>query len=350
MSSTSNSLNNINPEASPSAFPILRGREEECLRLRRLAQDEAWHALLISGPRGSGKQSLAEYLAKSLLCLDPKEGEACGVCPSCRYFSAGTHPDYRALQDEQGLIRVDRLRREVLSDLSALPQISHRKIYFIAAGCLNEQGQNVLLKSLEEPPEGVRFLLTAEREDQLLPTLLSRVIRLGLPPLSDADIRQILLDRGYGEELDHFVAFAMGIPGKALELAEREDFPELRQLAFRTLSSAAESSLTALAEGELSELLQHKEDFEMILRLCQSFLRDLALMSLCPEQEEGLQNPDYAEAEKKLAGLLRGRKIESKAFQEAENTLIQLQRGLEVNVNMELAAWHFLLAFHDLFA
>ena len=166
-------------------------------QLQRARQDDRLpHALLLTGPAGIGKLAFAELLAASLLCDTPTgTGLACGQCTACTWHASGNHPDFRRIRPEayeeapvgdeterttakserkkSEQIRIDQIR-----GLEAFVQVgSHRGrrvILMEPAEAMNEATANALLKSLEEPPAGVHFLLVSHAAERLLPTVRSR--------------------------------------------------------------------------------------------------------------------------------------------------------------------------------
>ena len=197
------------------------------------------HALLIHGPRGVGKLALAERIAQILLCEEEKK--PCGSCPGCRWFLAGTHPDFRRIEPEalakepppseepvqEGPakrakpsieIKVDQIRG--LEDF--LNVGSHRGKLRVAlvhpAEDMNEVSANALLKGLEEPPAGAVFLLVSHRPARLLPTIRSRCVALpvGLP---SREVAQRWLESQKVQNAARWLAYAGGAPLRALDYA-----------------------------------------------------------------------------------------------------------------------------------
>ncbi len=170
-------------------------------------RDRLSHALLISGPAGIGKLQFAEKLAESLLCDAPlSDGRACGVCTACTWHASGNHPDFRRIRPEafeEPLVDVEsdkptstgkadrkkseQIRIDQVRGLESFIQVgSHRGrrvILIEPAEAMNEATANALLKSLEEPPAGVHFLLVSHAAERLLPTVRSRTraVPLGVP-------------------------------------------------------------------------------------------------------------------------------------------------------------------------
>jgi len=198
------------------------------------------HALLIHGVRGVGKLALAERIAQLLLCEEEKK--PCGSCAGCRWYLAGTHPDFRRIEPEalakeppppeEGAdeapakrakpsieIKVDQIRG--LEDF--LNVGSHRGKLRVAlvhpAEDMNEVSANALLKGLEEPPAGAVFLLVSHRPARLLPTIRSRCVALpvALPP---KDVAQRWLEAQKVPNAGRWLAYAGGAPLRALDYAE----------------------------------------------------------------------------------------------------------------------------------
>lgn len=128
------------------------------------------HAYMLTGPAGAGHQEAAPQAAAALLCLDPRDGQACGACPACRQVEAGTHPDL-LVPEGHG---IDAVRR-VLARLSLRSRSGGRKVVLWRdADRLTVQAANALLKSVEEPPPLAVFLFTTDHLPAILPTLRSR--------------------------------------------------------------------------------------------------------------------------------------------------------------------------------
>lgn len=182
------------------------------------------HFYLLSGPRGSGKHTLADLIAAAMLCREP--GGPCGVCRSCRKVLNHSHPDYITIDDPtKKTVPVD-LIREARADIFVRPNEGDKKIYlFPRAQDMGIPGQNALLKVLEEPPPYGVFLLLTDNPEKLLPTVRSRCVELKLRALPEE-----LLGRKLGEEfpdaeperLAAAIARSGGYLGQARELLSGE--------------------------------------------------------------------------------------------------------------------------------
>ena len=162
-------------------FSGLLGNEALKARLTSAAaQDRFSHSYLICGPEGSGKHTLARFLAAAMECTGtPKP---CGRCPACHKVAEGLHPDVMTVTDPaHKTIAVDVIR-QMRADAFIRPNEGRRKVYIIAQD-MAEPPQNALLKILEEPPAYAAFLLLADRAEKLLPTIRSRCAELHLAPV-----------------------------------------------------------------------------------------------------------------------------------------------------------------------
>ena len=178
------------------------------------------HFYLISGPAGSGKRTLARLLAAAILC---KGSDApCMGCPACRKILADTHPDFITVTDPEHKNVAVKIVREIRDDMFILPNEADRKIYLFPQE-LGVEGQNALLKILEEPPEYGVFILLSENPETLLPTVRSRCTQLQMQSLPEDILRRALQNAfpdADTQELDAAIWRSGGFLGQALSLLE----------------------------------------------------------------------------------------------------------------------------------
>ena len=180
------------------------------------------HFYLISGPRGSGRHTLAKLLAAAILCKDPHK--PCMRCQSCKKALENNHPDFITVDDpEKKTVPVD-LIRQARADIYIQPNESDHKIYlFPRAQDMGVPGQNALLKILEEPPAYGVFLLLTDNPEKLLPTVRSRCTELQLTSLDETILhRQLRLSYPELPEDDIRAAMARsgGFLGQAKEILD----------------------------------------------------------------------------------------------------------------------------------
>lgn len=168
------------PEAIAQLEIAIRGKAEG-----------VYHAWLITGPPGSGRSNMAHAFAAALLC----EQNGCGECKSCVMAQAGTHPDISSLVTERVQISIDEVRALVASSQFGASLGKFRIMIIEDADRMQERTSNVLLKALEEPPAGTIWLLCAPSEADMLPTIRSRVRRVGLKVPAVEEVARILIER-----------------------------------------------------------------------------------------------------------------------------------------------------------
>src|SRR3954469_22232146 len=157
----------------PQRFSELRGQDHVSRTLRNaVRENHVSHAYLFSGPRGTGKTSSARILAKALNCAQPNDGEPCGECESCVEVTAGTSLDVHEL-DAASNRGVDAMRELVAR--AALGTPGRWKVYIVdEVHMLTTEASNMLLKTLEEPPGHVIFVLATTEPQKVLRTITSR--------------------------------------------------------------------------------------------------------------------------------------------------------------------------------
>lgn len=241
------------------AFPLLY-QDSLFARFNALWQGGRFpHALLLTGPAGSGKRTAAQYAAAMLLCRT--EGlPPCGDCPSCHKLDNGNHPDFVTLLPEgkSKTIGVDRVR-EMKANAYISPHEAPRKVFFIPeAQRLRVEAQNALLKIIEEPPESSYFIFTAPGPGSLLETVCSR---LTICPMNELD------------ETQRLEALSQQLPQTDVTLLHTQAalFPTVGQ-ALESLNDAEARRFTDDAAAILNSLA--KNDRYTILKLFSGYEKD----------------------------------------------------------------------------
>ena len=248
------------------------------------------HALLIAGSPGLGKRAFAERIARSLLCRAvAADGEPCGQCRACRFFAAGTHPDFRRIEpEEEGKpIRIETIREFNAWSVMTPQEGQHRVTVIIPADRMNTAAANSLLKTLEEPVAGNHILLVTARPAALPATVRSRCHRVAFqpPPAAEAEA---WLRREAGEgPWPLLLRLARYAPLEAVRLAREQELPRRAAVFddFQGLWSARRDPLGVAAnwaEGETDPILAWLE----------SWVRDIVRLSLGNKSATLLENPD----------------------------------------------------------
>ena len=315
-------------------FHDIIGHEEIIKHLKNAIQSgKVSHSYLLSGEAGSGKKMIARSFAAALQC-EKGGAEACLVCDSCKKAIGNNHPDIIYVKHEKpNVITVDEVREQVIHDAIIRPYYSKYKIYIIPdAELLNVQAQNALLKTIEEPPEYVVIMLLVKNADVLLPTILSRCVRLDLKVVDDSVVKKYLMEHlhipDYQAEVD--ASFAHGNIGKAKEAATSQEFSDMTEKALRLLKYSGEMEVFELTE-QIKSFASDKSKIEDYLDVFQFWFRDVLMFKAVRE----IDNLVF----KQEINFIREQARE-RSYENLENILEEIDKTkvrLRANVNLELA-------------
>jgi DNA polymerase III subunit delta' len=270
-------------------FKGILGHDRQKLMLSSLVEkDKLPHALLLAGPGGVGKRTIAVELVKNLFC---ENRCACGTCRGCRHMAAGAHPDFTLLSGDAS-IKIDELRairKEVYEPPFEAPL---RMVLIDNAERMTREAANALLKTLEEPPPSNVFILTSSREQDIPLTVRSRCMRIGFGPLSRDMVRfhletALRLDKTQADVLS---GLACGSIATGLFWMDRENF-EMRERIV-DLVTGRKRGFTRVAL--ISERIAAKGHETEYLSFLLSFLRDVWWLDQTGDVK-GLVNGDLRE-------------------------------------------------------
>jgi DNA polymerase-3 subunit gamma/tau len=302
----------------PKNFSQLTGQEHVVKALTNaLEQNRLHHAYLLTGTRGVGKTTIARILAKSLNCEVGITASPCGVCPACRQIDSGSYIDLIEL-DAASNTQVDNMR-ELLENAMYAPTSARYKIYIIdEVHMLSKSAFNAMLKTLEEPPPHVKFVLATTDPQKIPVTVLSRCLQFSLKQIPQMQIAEYLKHVLAQEKIQSDTA-SLQLIARAAQGSMRDALSLLDQaIAFgegRVAEAGVRDMLGIIDQGYLFDLLealaQHNGEkllalademeaqclsYDMALQDMASILHRIALTQTVP-QAMSEDTPDYARIE-----------------------------------------------------
>lgn len=292
-------------------FPLVGNTKIAAAVTCAINEDRLPHAILIEGDFGTGRHTLASFIALAAVCED--KNRPCGICSACKAATGNNHPDITVTRAEEGkkniaVAQIRALRNETFIK----PHSANRRVFIIdGADTMNEQSQNALLKVLEEPTGQSVFILIAESKASLLDTVISRCVVLGLaPPETSAAAEYILKSGNFNEdEVLKALDSTRNNIGKALQLLKGSKTAKTEE--------AAKFFLDALADGDEHTLLSLTVPFEKNRVEAEKFVRSLKTEIAARLRE----NP---------------RVITAKALAKIYDTLCEGEKSLNSNINLGL--------------
>ncbi|MDY6851022.1 MAG: DNA polymerase III subunit delta' [Thermodesulfobacteriota bacterium] len=322
------------------SFGEVIGHEKPLNLLRTmLVNDRLPHALLFTGPAGVGKRTLAVALAQAVNCLGPNPSEPCGLCSACRKIKRGVHPDFIELEPDGRLrtIKIERVR-ELRNKAAFRPYEGRTKVFIVReADRMGIEAANAMLKTLEEPPPDTLIILTSPEESGLLPTIVSRCLRLNLAPLPGAAIENWLIRERSADAAQArlLASLSGGCLGRAMDM-DAETILSRRQWIMDKLELLDARRIEPALDWA-ADLAGDREAWPEVFSLLRFWFRDLMIMAGGGD-ERRLVNQDLA-AELRSAGTGRGPENYIAALDEidrAEDALNRLVRPELVLENLML--------------
>ena len=326
----------------PRRFSEIRGQDHVVAALRNaVKEDRVHHAYLLSGPRGTGKTTAARILAKVLNCDEPLEGEPCCACDSCLAIDAGNSFDLHEL-DAASNNKVDDMR-DLLGKV-ALGTPGRIKVYLLdEVHMLTSGAENALLKTLEEPPDHVIFILATTEPHKVVETIRSRSQHLELKLLSKEDLESLVEDVVNDAELDvdaggkiHAVRSGRGSARDTLSALDRVVSGGIisdDETVHNLLAALAERN-SSKALGAVSEGISRGREPRVIAEELLGALRTAFLLKMgVPSEQIGEEeiNHSLSFSDQVTPGLI------TKALEVIGVALVDMRRAPDPRVDLEVA-------------
>ncbi|MEZ5371440.1 MAG: DNA polymerase III subunit gamma/tau [Microthrixaceae bacterium] len=327
----------------PSTFAEVRGQDHITVALRNAVRtDTVGHAYMFSGPRGCGKTSTARILGRALNCTDLADGEPCGACDSCLAMEAGTSMDLHEL-DAASNNGVDAMRD--LVSRAGLGSAGRNKVYILdEVHMLSGAASNALLKTLEEPPPHVTFVLATTDPQKVLPTIKSRTQHFNFELLSPAELEDYVrwvigeadlsvaedaigyvVRQGRGSARDTLSALDQVVAGGGVVPREEPSAGLVSALAEQDTGAALAAVADALGQGS---------DPRVLAEALVADLRDLFLLTM------GVEGANVTETDREeLTELSRrfGPARLTRALEQLGTSLVDMRQASDPRVPLEVA-------------
>ncbi len=299
--------------------------------LAKIKKQDLSHSIMLISPDTFALKQGSLYIAKLLMCETPN---CVGECTICQKIEHNNHADVMIFPKEKDSIAVEEML-SIVDSVLVSPYESDKKVYILnSASKINPLAQNKLLKTLEEPPENVYFILNVESEAKILPTILSRCRKIYLESYEALEIEKKLEPFKLSDsQKNEIIAYSRNSIQKALEYAEKDNFFDILEFVYDIWQNMRHSSHMLKFASKLYSL---KNDFKILLNLYGEVLEDIVYEKL---GEFGLvKNKSKMEWYKIVAN-----DFSCGALIKIANNLPKINQKLERNCNINIVIDNFLL-------
>ncbi|WP_194841669.1 DNA polymerase III subunit delta' [Sporosarcina obsidiansis] len=257
----------------------LQSQQQVIKRLQAIyKRQRIGHAYILDGPNGAGKEEIARYFTKLLLCMEPKENVPCETCNSCKRIQSGNHPNVMLIRPDGQDIKKDQMVNLIIK-MTKKGYEEGRKVYVIAnAERMNSSAANTLLKFLEEPEGNVTAILLTDSYTSILPTIQSRCQRIPLQPMNREGIMESIIQQGVTASMAATVTMMTVDAHAAYELAQEDSFVQKRKLVLKlvqAIEQQSQSEALLFIQTDWMPLMKEKSDCEQGIDLLLFAYRDI---------------------------------------------------------------------------
>ena len=302
------------------------------------------HGYIISGEKGMGKKLLADTYSMAIQCENDDQ-RPCLKCHSCKQALSRNHPDIKWVWHEKpGSISVEEVRAQIVNDIGIKPYSSDYKIYIVDdAEKMTVAAQNALLKTIEEPPAYGIIILLCKNREMLLDTIISRCVVLDVKPVLSSEIKNYLIRNCQVPDYkaEEITNFAMGNLGKAIDMAQSEEYENIRKIVTELLKDIENKSAVSINTA-VKDIGTYKDKIDEVLDSMLLWFRDVLLYksSGCDEK---LMFAEYKENIK--------RQSQEYSFKNLDQVCKEIDRfklRLASNVNFDIGLEVLLIKIRDL--
>lgn len=317
-------------------YKDILGHEEIKEHLQKsIEMDKVSHAYLFTGDTGCGKKMMAKVFAKALLCEEAGV-TPCGKCKSCLQVDSNNHPDLKIVTSEKVIPGKEEIRQQVVNDAQIKPYSASRKVYIVPkAHLLRVETQNVLLKTIEEPPSYAVIIFTTDNMDSIIPTILSRCVKIKFKPIAEDLIKKHLMEKY--EMVDYAAtvsaAFSAGSIGRAIKYSTTGKFDDIKQTVVKMMKNIDTLELYEIMEV-VDEIIKDKDYVEDYIDMMLLWFRDVLMLKVTNDPNKVLYKEEYKylSAQAKVRGY-DGLEVIISAI---EKTKIRLKANVHMETAMEL--------------
>ncbi|RUL49168.1 DNA polymerase III subunit delta' [Lysinibacillus antri] len=300
------------------------------------------HAYIFDGAKGTGKQEVAMFFIKLLLCLNPSKNVPCETCRNCKRVDSGNHPNVKQLEPDGQFIKIDQIR-DLISGMTKTSIEEGRKVYVLHhADRLNTSSANTLLKFLEEPDGDVTAILLTESYQAILPTIQSRCQHIKFANIPRDILLKQLQEQGVTYSMASTVSMLTYSLDTAISLANDEQFAHARKTVLKlveTVKKNVHEALLVVYEDWLTSF-KEKNEIEQALDLLLFAYRDI--VAIKADQKANFTYPDMLQSWKELALNTTFERLSQQM-----QAILQARQNLQRNMNRTLMMEQLMLNLQE---